>query len=329
MMIHTEIRMFNAHLVSMTSLPLLQWIVLIVARIIQISNHDYYNAIYDIRKHYITLQRVNRLAIADSLYDHEQLLHQPMLRTRQEMSRAQQELRDVFNEHTRQFRQKNRPDVVVDVEREIDEMFEWEIYLTDDIETMQMLTNTSDGEALNTLPFPALEAAVRRIETVSIFADNRRCYQTVPNAISIHDSATIQPDVLDLNELYTATISFLDTWAIDFLHPIVDETSIINAAVADAIHNDTMDTLNDEQAALTDHIMQITALSTSVVAYTLRDLTDVEWHETKDIKEFMKTIALRATTILNPLVQRQSTMYDTCRPRAILNDLGKSYLAYH
>ena len=315
----------------MTCLPLLQWIVLIVARIIQIAHHDYQSIGHDLRNHYIALQQAHRLAVADHLYDHAQLRYQTRLRLYSEMPRAQRELRDVFGEHLIDFRQRHQPDTIINVQQEVDDMFEWEIFLTDDVEVLQMFSdgNVPSDQIAEPHPLRALKMAIWEIEVVSIFAEDQRCYQALENAISIDDSTTIQPDVLNLEQLYIPTISFLDTWAIDFLNPITDETSITNAAIADAIQSSSMESLNEEQAALADHIMRIIALSTSVVAHTLRELSDAEWDDARNIEKFMKMIALRATGILDPLIQRRSTMFSTCRPRSILNDLDKSFVVFH
>lgn len=309
---------------------LLQWPILIVARLLQIASHEYDAYIKPLRTGAIRLEQIKQLANAGSLYNPNLLVNGFLsdiggsyghVRTALTIQRARNELYNVFDEALRNFNERHLPDMVIDVLTEIDEMFEWELYLQDDINEIQCDDRSAVVERLRN--------RINAVPNALINAKQQACYTTHRKAECMHEAD--ERTVLDLKDISNALSANMEVWCIDFLNPIYETGDVSNAAILDAIQQPRTLLLSTKQQATLNSLTNDLALAISVVVSILYfDMNDEDWvAASSDVSTFIRTIALRAAKEIESLLQRQSSMTAYCDARSILQVLNKAHVVFH
>lgn len=313
---------------------LLQWIVLIVARILQISSHDYETHIGALRAQSVALQRLSRIANAGQLYNPNLIVNGFLsdiggnyahLRTFSTIDRGRLELENAMNEANRAFHAENVPDMVVDVFHEIEEIFSWELYLQDDIQAMRTFNDVIKD----------LHNTIQKLNVLMVPLGHHQCFTEYAESQIAQNAKHVEKQlILEVDNLYLNIESGLDTWCLDFLNPISSSNNNIefeNTALIDAIQNHDISSLTSNQQAVATKIMGNIALATSVVANVLFTMGEDQWRTSDDdrISHFIQNVVLQSTRQLEPLIQRRSQMNLVCPPRSMITVLGHRTFLFH
>lgn len=311
---------------------LLQWPILIVARLLQIASHDYNAYIKSLRKDAIEIDQVSRIASAGRLYNPDLIVNgflwdiggnHAHRRTRTTIQRAQNDLHNAFDEFHRGYKRRHMPDMVIDVLKEVEEIFDWELYLQDDINEIQSTSDTARRA------FEDLQMKINAIPNALITAEQHACYTAHRRVASLQEND--ERTVLDLEDISNVLLASMEVWCMDFLNPTYEKGDVTNAAILDAIQQPRTSLLSTEQQATLYSLTRDVALATSVITSILYfEMNDEDWAiASQDVNEFIRTIVLRASDELDPFLQRRSAMNSLCDARSVLQILNKAHLVFH